>query len=64
MEKFFEVKGTTFEKLYKVFFKVVVIPLSIVLITAIISGKDYIIAISIAVAAIYLAMFYFKAKCR
>ena len=63
MEKFFEVKGTTSEKLEKVILKVGVIPVMIVvLITELGNGSDVATASGIAIATIYLTMFFFKSK--
>ena len=59
MEKFFEVKGSTFEKAVTVFLKVLVIPILIVLFPTAMFGKNGVLAI--ALAAIYLFVFYFKA---
>lgn len=61
MEKFFQVKGTTGKKLEEVILKVGVIPVLIIALPTIVFGKEYAIeAISIAIAAIYLLVFYFK----
>jgi len=60
MEKFFEVKGTTFEKVEKTILKVVVIPVLIIVLPMIIFGRGNILAI--AIASIYLFVFYFKTQ--
>ncbi len=61
MEKFFQVKGTTGRKLEGVILKVGVIPVLIIALPTILFGKENTIAaISVAIAGIYLLVFYFK----
>lgn len=60
MEKFFEVKGTIFEKFEKIILKVVVIPVLIIIVPMIIFGRGFTLAI--AIASIYLFVFYFKTQ--
>ncbi len=55
MEKFFEVKGTTIEKIEKVIFKVGVIPILITIVMANVKAT----ILGIALASIYLFVFFF-----
>ena len=64
MEKFFEVKGTTKEMFCKTFLKVGVIPLVVIFVPAMILKEDFVTAICIGIATMYLLAFYFITKRR
>ncbi len=62
MEKFFEVKGTTLEKLEKVILKVYVIPILIVAIPTIVLPNTITSMVGLILASIYLFVFYFMTQ--
>lgn len=64
MEKFFEVKGTTVEKLKKAFFKVGVIPVLIIVLPTIVLASTKATMIGVVLASIYLFVFYFVTQIR
>ena len=64
MENFFEVKGSTKEMFCKTFLKVGVIPLVVIFVPAVIAREEFVTAICIGIATIYLLVFYFITKSR